>query len=190
MKLNQSEMPEGMGEAKNFNISYIGKGIHHLTTLGSITKISMLQNFSKLTTPLRLDDEMFKRRDSCSYQHYPSSLTPIPEMLNHSTPELVLPQSSLPPLLHYLRRIPTPKLVEQILPLALQNARWRKRYQQVVTHTVMVTQAEVALQVSLVLTIQNFAPQSPIPPPSSSRPPLNHLPPRHSSLNLCQFPHK
>ena len=107
---------------------------------------------------------MFKRRDSCSYQHYPSFLTPILEMLNHSTPELVLPQSLLPPLLHYPKCIPTPKLVEQILPLALQNAQWRERYQQAVTHAAIVTQAEVALQVSLALASQNFAPQSPISP--------------------------
>jgi hypothetical protein len=92
-------------------------------------------------------------------------------MLDHSTPELTLPQSSLPPLLHYPRRIPTPELVEQILPLALQNARWRERYQQAITHAAMVAQAEAALRVSLVLAIQNFAPQSPVPPTAERRPP-------------------
>ena len=85
-------------------------------------------------------------------------------MSDRFTPELTLPQSSLPPLLRYPRRIPTPELVEQILPLALQNARWRERYQQAITHAAMVAQAEAALRVSLVLAIRNFAPQSPVPP--------------------------
>src|SRR5580658_6005499 len=105
-------MPEGTGEAKNSSTSCIGKGIHHLMTLGSITKISTLQNFSKLTTPPRLDDQMFKRRNLHPYQLHPLSSQPLIEMSDRSTPELILPQSSLPPLLRYPRRIPTPELVE------------------------------------------------------------------------------
>lgn len=101
-------------------------------------------------------------------------------MSNRSIPESILLQSLLPPLLRYPRHIPTPKLVEQILLLTLQNARWCERYQQVATHAVVVAQAEAALRVSLVLAIRNFAPQSPIPPTiqqqTLTEPPISETP--------------